>query len=180
MSVVHTYKFFEPMTLENSNAIWFGTNGSQPQEGNVLVLNYHHDGESHWCSPDQAVARIEDILNGCKPKEEWGPRMEAMKIVPFGPWFNGPQVSKARAAHDEACSKARAAYDKARSKAWAAYNEACSKARAADDEACSKARAAYDDALSKVGAVLSEVVLNAGAEIFYAEPWAAAQLGGDL
>jgi len=42
------------MTLENPDAIWFGTNESQPHEGNVLVLNYHHDGESHWCSPESS------------------------------------------------------------------------------------------------------------------------------
>ena len=89
-------------------SIWFGTDESPPAPGNVLVLNYHHDGESHWCTPKQALARISNILNGDKPEEEWGPRMEAMRIVPYGPWW-----------HSKACSDAEAVYGKASSDAGA-------------------------------------------------------------
>ena len=71
------------MTLENPDRIWFGIDESPPKPGMVLVLNYHHDGESHWCAPQQAIDRIECILDGGKPEEEWGTRMEAMKIVPW-------------------------------------------------------------------------------------------------
>ena len=116
------------MTLSDPSAIWFGIDETAPGPGMVLVLNYHHDGESHWCSPEQAVVRIESILDGLKPEEEWGPRMEAMRIVPFGKWRMSEACSKAWAVYDKACSEARAVYVKARSEAGAVYDKACSEA----------------------------------------------------
>ena len=118
------------MTLSDPSAIWFGIDETAPGPGMVLVLNYHHDGESHWCSPEQAVVRIESILDGLKPKKEWGPRMEAMRIVPFGKWRMSEACSEAWAAYAKACFKAWAAYDKAYSEAGAVCNKARSEAGA--------------------------------------------------
>ena len=106
------------MTLDNPDAVWFGNNETAPKKGAVLVLNYHHDGESHWCTPEQARARIEFILDGNKDESEWGPRMEAMRIVPFGPWWN--KTAGAGAVYNKAFSEAGALSYPA--EAWAAVN----------------------------------------------------------
>jgi hypothetical protein len=101
------------VTLEDPSRVWFGLDESPPKEGNVLVLNYHHDGESHWCTPEQTRKRIEAILDGGKPEEEWGPRMEAMLIAPFGKWWKSEARSEARVVYVKACSEARVVYAKA-------------------------------------------------------------------
>ena len=183
------------MTLSDPSAIWFGNDETAPGPGMVLVLNYHHDGESHWCSPEQAVVRIESILDGLKPEEEWGPRMEAMRIVPFGNWWMSEARSEAWAAYVKACSEARAAYDKARSEAGAVYVKAYSEAGAVYDKARSEARAVYvkarsearaacakaysearavcNKAYSKAGAVYDKACSEPGAIEYPAEAWAA-------
>ncbi len=150
------------MTLSDPSETWFGIDETAPGPGMVLVLNYHHDGESHWCSPEQAVVRIESILDGSKPEEGWGPRMEAMRIVPFGKW----RMS-------EACSKAWAAYAKACFKAWAAYAKAYSEAGAVYGKAYSEAWAVYVKACSEAGAVCNKARSEAGAIEYPAEAWAA-------
>ena len=129
------------MTLEGPDLVWFGTDEAPPKKGNVLVLNYHHDGESHWCTPEQARGRIEAILNGGKPKKEWGSRMEAMRIVPFGKWWNSKARSEAEAVNSKARSEALAVYSKARSEAEAVYSKACSEAVVVYAKACSEAGA---------------------------------------
>ena len=106
--------------------IWFGTDESPPGPGNVMVLYYHHDGESHWCSPEQVRNRVEGILNGDKPEEEWGERMENMRIVPYGEWWKSRACSDAWAVSAKACFDAGAVYDKACSDAGAVYAKACS------------------------------------------------------
>ena len=111
------------MTLDNPSVVWFGTNESPPAEGNVLVLNYHHDGESHWCSPERAIARIEAILDGQKPEEEWGPRMEAMKIVPYGLWVKARKVVAAWAECEKVRDAALAEREKVRDAALAEYEK---------------------------------------------------------
>jgi hypothetical protein len=97
-------------------SLWFGDNESPMQEGNVMVLRYHHDGESHWCTPEQAIARIESILDGGKPEEEWGPRMEAMKVVPYGPWVESGN-------YDAAWAESK----KVRVAAWAEFVKVCTR-----------------------------------------------------
>ena len=151
------------MTLENPDVVWFGDNESPPAEGNVLVLNYHHDGESHWCTPILAITRIEQILDGSKPEDEWGPRMEAMRIVPFGPWYNSKAHSEARAVYDKAYSEAGAVHNKAYSEAGVVYAKAHSEARAVYDKAYSEARAVYAKARSEAGAVYAKACSEAGA-----------------
>ncbi len=176
------------MTLSDRSAIWFGNDETAPGFDMVLVLNYHHDGESHWCSPEQAVVRIESILDGLKPEEEWGPRMEAMRIVPFGKWWMSEACSKARAVYVKARSEAKAVYDKAYSEAYskagAVYDKAYSEARAVCDKACSEAEAVcvkarseawavYDKARSEAWAVCKKACSGAWAIEYPAEAWAA-------
>ncbi len=151
------------MTLSDPSETWFGIDETAPGPGMVLVLNYHHDGESHWCSPEQAIARIESILDGLKPEEEWGPRMEAMRIVPFGKWRMSEACSKAGAVYAKARSEAGAVCDKAYSEAWAVYDKACSKAEAVYVKARSEARAVYDKAYSEAWAVCDKACSKAEA-----------------
>ena len=114
------------MTLKDPSDVFFGLDESPPGPSAVLVLNYHHDGESHWCSPGQAIARIEFILDGGKAEEERGARMEAMKIVLYGRWWTSRARYKAAAVYEKARSEARAVNEKARSEAWAVYRKALS------------------------------------------------------
>jgi len=93
--------------------IWFGTDESPPGPGNVMVLYYHHDGESHWCSPEQVRNRVEGILNGDKPEEEWGERMENMMVVLYGKWWESKALSDAWEVYFKALSDAEAVYNKA-------------------------------------------------------------------
>ncbi len=151
------------MTLSDPSAVWFGIDETAPGPGMVLVLNYHHDGESHWCSPEQAVVRIESILDGSKPEEEWGPRMEAMRIVPFGKWWMSETGSEAWAVCVKAGSEAEAVYDKAYSEAWAVYDKARFEARAVSVKAYSEAGAVYDKAYSEARAVSDKACSEAGA-----------------
>ena len=72
------------MTTAAKSQIWPGTDC--PHSPKVaFVMNYHHDGESHRCCYDCVRTRVEGILDGDKPEEERGPRMEAMGIVPLTP-----------------------------------------------------------------------------------------------
>ena len=157
--------------------IWFGTDESPPGPGNVMVLYYHHDGESHWCSPEQVRKRVEDILNGGKPEEEWGKRMENMMVVPYGKWWESKAITDARAVYNSVCSDAEAVCtkaisdaeavcDRARSDAWAVYAKARSDAWAVYDKACSDARAVYVKACSALWG-----------EQFNAETWVAERFG---
>ena len=175
------------MTLDDPSRIWFGTDESPPGPGMVLVLNHHHDGESHWCSPKQALARIEYIVNGHKPEYEWGPRMEAMKIVSYGKWWDANAISEANAVRDKAVSEANAVRDKAVSEANAVRDKAVSEADAVRDKAwseanavwnkaCSEAEVVWDKAYSEANAVrdkaVSEIASKAP-EMYPAEAWAA-------
>ena len=143
--------------------IWFGRNESPPGPGMVLVLKYHHEGESHWCSPEQAITRIEDIIDGCKPEEEWGPRMEEMKIVLYGKWWESNARYDAWAVYSKACSDAWAVYSKACSDAWAVYSKARSDAWAVYDKASCDAWAVYSKAWSDAGSVYSKARSDAWA-----------------
>ena len=172
------------MTLENPDEVYFGTDAAPAEEGNVLVLNYHHDGESHWCTPEQARARIESILDGNKPEEEWGPRMEAMKVVPYGAWRNSKALSEAWtvykkalseawAVYEKASSEARTVYDKARFEAWDVYGKARFEAWAVYEKATSEAGAVYGKATSEAGAVYGKAGFETWPVVYPAEPWAA-------
>ena len=147
------------MTLSDPDQVWFGDDRTEPSEGAVLVLNYHHDGESHWCTPKQARARIEEILNGAKPEEEWGSRMEAMKVVPFGSWYG--LSLEARSVYAKACSEARSVFDKARSEAWSVFDKACSEARSVYDKARSEAWSVFDKARSEAWSVYDKACSEA-------------------
>lgn len=144
---------------------WFGKNESPPQEGGVLVLNYHHDGESHWCSPEQAIARIEHILDGGKPEDEYGPRMEAMQIIPFGTWWDAKARSEADAIWLKARREAAAIWSKARPEADGSWDEARSEAAAICNKVCLEADAIWNKACA--------AILAKAPERYHAEPWAA-------
>ncbi len=165
--------------------IWFGTNESPPEKGNVLVLNHHHDGESHWCSPEQAIQRIEFNLDGGKPEEEWGTRMEAMRIVPYGTWWDdcaaaylkykkarNPAMAECKQVIDAAYAEFLAARDAA------AYAEFRTARDAAADADYKKARdAAYAEFRKVCNAAWADLwaaMLDAGAVPIPAEEWAAA------
>ena len=177
------------MTLDNPSVVWFGTNESPPAEGNVLVLNYHHDGESHWCSPERAIARIEAILDGQKPEEEWGPRMEAMKIVPYGLWVKARKVvaalaecEKVRAAavaeHEKVCGAALAECEKVRAAALAEREKVCGAAWAEYLKVRDAALAEYVKVFAAAGAEYVKVRAAAVAVEYPAETWAAARKEG--
>ena len=151
------------MTLENPDMVWFGDNESPPAEGNVLVLNYHHDGESHWCSTSQAIDRVEQILDGGKPEDEWGSRMEAMRIIPYGGWYETKARSEAWAIYEKTRSKAWAICEKTRSKAGAIYAKARSESWAIYAKARSEAEAIYEKTRSKAGAIYAKARSEAGA-----------------
>ena len=85
--------------------LYMGNNLAPPGPGNVLVLWYHHDGASFWVTPEQAYARVEFIVSGGKPKAEWGGRMERMRVVEYGPWWNSATVTKAYREYDSAVEK---------------------------------------------------------------------------
>ena len=170
------------MTLEDPDLVWFGDDEAPPKKGNVLVLNYHHDGESHWCTPEQARNRIEFILDGGKPEEERGSRMEVMRIVPFGKWWKSKACSEAEAVYSKACdeawavysnacSEAWAVYSKARSEALAVYSKARSEALAVYAKACSEAEFVYYKAWSEAEAVYAKAWSEAWAEAYPAEAW---------
>ena len=133
------------MTFSDPSAIWLGMDESPPHPGAVLVLNYHHDGESHWCIPQQAQTRIELILDGGKPEEEWGERMEAMQIVPWGEW-----VGRSRGALED-------------------YYRAIS---AAVDDYSPSAEDGYFQAISAAGREYISACLANGAIAYPAEAWA--------
>ena len=85
--------------------LYMGFNLAPPGPGNVLVLWYHHDGASFWVTPERAYARVEFILDGGKPKAEWGGRMERMRVVEYGPWWESATVAKAYREYDAAVEK---------------------------------------------------------------------------
>lgn len=84
------------MTTESPEEIWLGYGSVAPGKDAVLVLNFHHDGESHWTSPEGLRQRLESIVDGVKPQEQWGPRLEAMRVVRYGPWWKDYQSFCAR------------------------------------------------------------------------------------
>ena len=70
-------------------AICLGEDCPHREEWVAFVLNYHHNGESHCCCLNCIRKRVNGILDGEKPEEEWGPRMEAMGVIPLSATFEG-------------------------------------------------------------------------------------------
>ncbi len=70
------------MTLNDPAQVWFGGDESPPKRGTWLVLNYHHDGESHWCDAAQIRARLRTI-RGVKPEGERPARLRARGFIPY-------------------------------------------------------------------------------------------------
>ncbi len=99
------------MTAEPS--IWFGDDETEPGPGAYLVLWYHHDGESHWCSLDQLRERIH-VIRETKPDVE-----ERLARLTAVPWSKA--VASARKAYNEAVASARKAYNEAVAPAWKAF-----------------------------------------------------------
>jgi len=144
-------KLSEPLA-----GIWFGVDESPPGPGMVLVLNYHHEGESHWCSPKQARYRIECILNGFKPEDEWGWRMENMKVVLYGEWWNSKAVLESLKVYNKTCHESWVVYDKT----YKTYSD-------------SKALAVYYKARLEADAVRTKVCSGLWGEEYPAEAWVA-------
>ena len=124
------------MTLTSPSDVWFGTDESPPADGNLLVLNYHHDGESHWCSPEQVRERLVEIRT-VKPKAERPARLAAMGVIPFGPWWK--ENAKAWSEYKATCVKAWSEYVAIRDKAWLEYRATCVKAWSEYRATCVKA-----------------------------------------
>ena len=85
--------------------LYMGINLAPPGPGNVLVLNYYPDGASFWVTPEQAYGWVEFIVSGGRPKAEWGSRLEKMRVVEYGPWWESATVTKAYREHDSAVEK---------------------------------------------------------------------------
>lgn len=116
------------MTLENKTDVWFGIDETEPCEGAWLVLNYHHDGESRWCSVEQAKQRLVTIRT-VKPEEE---RPLRLRRLGFVRWT--PKVELAWKAYEEATESSWKAYDSARASSWKVYEEATAPSRKAYEE----------------------------------------------
>lgn len=84
---------------------WFGENETPPGPGAYLVLWYHHDGESHWCSLGQLRERIQIIL-WSKPDAE-----ERLAYLTAIPWSEA--VVSAQGVYEETRVRARRAYSEA-------------------------------------------------------------------
>jgi len=136
------------MTLTSPSDVWFGTDESPPADGNLLVLNYHHNGESHWCSPEQVRERLVEIRT-VKPKAERPARLAAMGVIPFGPWWkkNAKAWSEYEAIHVKAWSE----YEAIRAKAWSEGEAICFKAWSEGETICFKAWSEYEAILAKAG-----------------------------
>jgi len=99
-------------------AIWFGLGCPHHEKWVAFVVNFHHDGESHRCCRSCIRERVEGILNGDKPEEEWGPRMEAMGVVLLTPQIQN-DLDKWRAKQDAINAKWQAKRDAVNAK-WQA------------------------------------------------------------
>ncbi len=138
--------------------IWMGTDETDPGPGTYLVLRYHHDGESHWCSDEQVQDRLEFILDGGKPSEEVGWRLAEMRVYRYSPELAAAlaaaqsayyaALAAAQSAYDAAVAPAQSAYDAAVAAAQSAYDAALAAAQSAYDAARAAARSAYDAAVA--------------------------------
>ena len=120
---------------EGDPLIWFGEDETESGKDAYLVLWYHHDGESHWCSLDQIRKRIRVIRETKSDVKERLARLTAI------PWSKA--VASAWKAYDEAEASAWKAYDEAVASAWKAYDEAEASACKAYDEAVASACKAF-------------------------------------
>ena len=140
------------MTLENKSDVFFGDDETKPCKGAWLVLNYHHDGESHWCSVEQVKQRLVTIRT-VKPCSERPARLSALGFVRWT-----PMVESARKAYEGAAESAWKAYEEAEASASKAYEEAEASARKAYEEAVAPARKAYEEAVAPARKAYEEAV----------------------
>ena len=140
--------------------IWMGTDETDPGPGTYLVLRYHHDGESHWCSDEQVQDRLEFILDGGKPDDEIGWRLAEMRIYPYSPRPRAA-LAAAQSAYDAAVAPAQSAYDAALAPAQSAYDAALAAARSARDAAVAPAQSAYDAAVAPAQSAYDAAVASA-------------------
>ena len=123
------------MTAATDPPIRFGSNETTPGSGAYLVLWYHHDGESHWCTLDQLRERIR-VIRESKPDVDV--RLARLTAVPWS-----RSVAAAEKAHDKAVAAAGKAYDEVVASAWKADDEAVASALKAYDEAMAPAQKAF-------------------------------------
>ena len=165
-------------------SIWFGQDETTPGPCKYLVLWYHHDGESHWCTLEQLRERIRDIR---EVKPDVDARLARLTAVPWSKavaaaWKASEKAlaaawkahheakAAARKAYNEAEASARKAYDKAEASAGKAYHEAMASAWKAYNEAVAPAWKAYDETVASAGKTfLSKVKIERGNAVRVAE-----------
>jgi hypothetical protein len=153
------------MTLEDPKAVWPGTNQSQPGKGTWFVLNYHHDGESHWCNAEQIHSRLRTIRED-KPEEERPSRLKALGFVPY---------SKTVAETTAKYQTERAAIDAKYQTEWAALDAKIQTERAAIYAKYQTEWAAIDAKYQTEWAALDAKIQTERAAIYakYQTEWAA-------
>ena len=156
--------------------IWFGNDETKPRKGAYLVLWYHHDGESHWCTKDQLRERIRGIR---ETKPDVDARLARLTAVPWSKTVAAAEkaydkavapaekaryeaVASARKAYYEAEAAAEKAYDEAVAPALKVYDDATVSTRKAYDEAKAAAWKAYDKAVAPAWKAYDEAVASAG------------------